>query len=150
MSVWKEICGILLFQHSYFCLWSGLHYIEATDSVTCFFCAKAVRKHKVNLKSTDTAFVNKSNLYIIVYYEVMLCVDIQRFYKLERYHSYILFGSMRIEIAIRNLWRMQHVYYLYVLKVTLNTISEHVKFKTFRRGQALDRAAVQLSCLQQL
>ena len=46
------------FQASWFRSWSWLHYNEATDSATCFLCAKAQREQKMNSKSADTAFVS--------------------------------------------------------------------------------------------
>ena len=38
----KKTVAFCSFQPSWFRMWSCLHYNEATDSVTCFLCAKAV------------------------------------------------------------------------------------------------------------
>ena len=53
----KKTVGFRSFQPSWFCSWSWLHYNEVTDSVTCFLCAKAVRKQKMNQSTADAAFV---------------------------------------------------------------------------------------------
>jgi len=60
------------FQPSWFCSWSWLHYNEATDSVVCFLCAKAVREQKMNPKVADVAFV--SDDYLAKYYEFILAI----------------------------------------------------------------------------
>ena len=48
------------FQGSWFRSWSLLHYSEASDSVLCHLCCKAVKEKHITVKpgATDAAFVS--------------------------------------------------------------------------------------------
>ena len=65
----KKTVSFHSFQSSWFRSWSWLHYNEATDSVTCFLCTKAVKEKKMNRATADAAFVSDelcSTIYLII------------------------------------------------------------------------------------
>ena len=46
------------FQAGWFHLWILLHYHEASDSVFCFLCAKAIKEKKISPGNADAGFVS--------------------------------------------------------------------------------------------